>query len=245
MTENELFGNSEQLESGHEKDHVVDPCKMVGDLIGKKYGMLTVMESAGYHITPCGTRRRLWKCHCDCGTEKIVQEPNLKNGTTKSCGCWKYRKIKEHNTKHGGSKDRLYGIWKGMKRRCNDSRDSHYATYGGKGIKICDEWANDYAVFKEWAYKNGYDENAKTGDCSIDRINNNGNYEPNNCRWVNRIQQANNTSQNRYVTLNGKRLTIAEFARTMNISQFKARYRIELFEKGDTNEQFDRASGGD
>lgn len=229
MTDKELFGNSEQL----------------NDMISRKFGMLTVIEFAGYHTTPCGTKRRLWKCRCDCGAEKIVQEPNLKNGTTKSCGCWKYRKIKEHNTKHGGSKDRLYGIWKNMKRRCNDSRDSHYATYGGKGIKVCDEWASDYSSFKQWAYENGYDENAITGDCSIDRIDNDGDYEPSNCRWTNRIQQANNTSKNRYVTLNGKRLTIAEFARIMNISQFKARYRLELFEKGGADERFDRASGCD
>ena len=203
----------------------------MSDLIDRRFGRLTVTEYAGIHITPCGTRRKMWKCLCDCGKEVVVAENNLKNGTTKSCGCWKSEKMKDHNTTHGGAHDRLYGIWKNMKRRCNSPKDSHYETYGGKGIKVCEEWANSYEAFKKWACENGYDENAKTGDCSIDRIDNNGDYEPSNCRWVNRIAQANNTSKNRYVTLNGKRLTIAEFARAMNISKFKARYRIELFEK--------------
>ena len=201
------------------------------DLVDRQFGLLTVIGYAGLHTTPCGTRRRMWKCRCECGKETVVSENNLKNGSTKSCGCWKQQRIKDYNTVHGGTSDRLYGIWKNMKRRCNSPKDSHYETYGGKGIKVCEEWANSYEAFKKWAYENGYDEDAKTGDCSIDRIDNNGDYEPSNCRWVNRITQANNTSKNRYVTLNGKRLTIAEFARVMNVSKFKARYRIELFER--------------
>ena len=203
----------------------------MNDLTGRRFGRLTVIDYAGVHTAPCGTKRKLWKCVCDCGVEKIVQENNLLNGSTKSCGCWKHEKIKEHNTRHGGTSDRLYGIWKSMKRRCNSTHDSHYDSYGGKGVSVCKEWSDSYEAFKIWAHKNGYDEYAPTGECSIDRINNDGDYEPSNCRWVNRITQSNNTSRNRYITLNGERLTIAEFARVMNISQFKARYRIELFEK--------------
>jgi len=217
----------------------------MADLIDRKFGRLRVVEFAGVHTTPCGTRRRLWKCICDCGTEKIVQEQNLLNATTKSCGCWKYEKIKEHNTKHKGSSDRLYGIWKNMKRRCTSPRDKNYERYGGRGISVCEEWAESYDSFRKWAYENGYDESAPTGECMIDRIDNDGDYDPKNCRWVNRIIQANNTSTNRHITLNGKMLTIAEFARVMNISKFKARYRIELFEKGENDGQFNLSSGSD
>lgn len=204
---------------------------MSGDeMLGRKFGRLTVIGYAGIHTTPCGTRRRLWKCRCDCGKEKIVHEPSLRNGSTKSCGCWKFQKIKEHNTTHGGSHDRLYGIWKSMKRRCNSPNDSHYEFYGGKGIRVCEEW-NDYANFKRWAYANGYDDDAEFGDCTIDRIDNDRDYEPSNCRWVNRTTQANNTSRNRYVEFQGKRLTIAEFASAMNIDKNHARYYVEKFDK--------------
>ena len=203
-------------------------------MISRKFGRLTVIGFAGIHITPCGTKRRMWKCRCECGNETTVTENNLKNGSTKSCGCWKYEKIKEHNTKHGGTNDRLYGIWKSMKRRCNSPKDSHYKSYGGRGIKVCDKW-NDYENFKKWAYANGYNEDAEYGECTLDRINNDGDYEPNNCRWVNRIVQANNTSKNHLVSLNGTQMTIAEFARVMNIPKNHARYYIDKYERGKMN----------
>lgn len=200
------------------------------DLTGRRFGRLTVLAYRGVHVTPCGTSRRLWECKCDCGTIKTIQEISLKNGSTKSCGCWKYSKIREHNTKHGGVHDRLYGIWKNMKHRCNNPNDSHYSTYGGKGIQVCEEW-NDYKCFKEWAYKHGYDESAEFGECTLDRIDNDGNYEPSNCRFANRMTQANNTSKNHIVELNGHRMTIAEFARVMNINKNHAWYYIDKFER--------------
>lgn len=200
------------------------------DLTGRRFGRLTVLAYRGVHVTPCGTSRRLWECKCDCGTIKTIQEISLKNGSTKSCGCWKYSKIREHNTKHGGVHNRLYGIWKNMKHRCNNPNDSHYSAYGGKGIHVCEEWS-DYKYFKEWAYKHGYDENAEFGECTLDRIDNDGNYEPSNCRFVNRIVQANNTSKNHTVELNGYKMTIAEFARVMNIDKNHAWYYIDKFER--------------
>jgi len=115
---------------------------MRDDLISRQFGKLTVIEYVGVHTTPCGTRRKMWKCRCECGNETVVAENNLKNGSTKSCGCWKRSMIKEHNTKHGGVHDRLYGIWKSMKYRCNNPNDSHYSAYGGKGIHVCEEWSN-------------------------------------------------------------------------------------------------------
>lgn len=202
----------------------------MSDLINRQFGRLLVIESAGTHTSPCGTKRRMWLCRCVCGNEVIVNTSSLLNGSTKSCGCWKYSKVKERNTKHGGANDRLYGIWKNMKRRCNNQRDSHFKTYGGKGIKVCAEW-NDYEAFKTWAYANGYDENAEYGKCTLDRVDNDGNYEPSNCRFVDKIVQANNTSQNHFVELNGHKMTIANFARVMNISKNHAWYYVNKFER--------------
>ena len=214
------------------------------DLTGKKYEKLTVLAYHGLHVTPGGTARHLWKCRCDCGAIKIVQGASLKNGSTKSCGCWKYSKIREHNTKHGGVHDRLYGIWKNMKRRCNSPNDKRYALYGGRGISVCAEWS-EYENFKKWAYENGYNETAEFGSCTLDRIDNNGNYEPSNCRWTDRTTQANNTSRNRYVEFEGRKLTIAEFARVMNISKNHAWYYVNKFDKEIKNGTANTKTGGD
>lgn len=214
------------------------------DLAGRQFGRLTVIEFAGTHTAPCGTKRKMWRCKCECGKESIVNTSNLLNGTTKSCGCWKYEKIKQHNTIHGGSRDRLYRIWKSMKHRCNNQNDSRYEAYGGKGISVCDEWS-DYECFKVWAYSNGYNEDAEYGECTIDRIDNNDDYKPSNCRFVNRIVQANNTSRNHFVEMNGHKMTIAEFARVMNISKNHARYYIDKFEREVVNGQSYFASGSD
>ncbi len=205
----------------------------MAEYIGKRFGYLTVVSFAGIHTSPGGTKRKMWKCRCDCGKEVVVAINNLKTGAQKSCGCWKRKHLIKMNTKHngavGGHEERLYQIWKGMNYRCGNSNDGHYAYYGGKGIIVCEEW-RDYSRFREWAYNNGYDDSANFGECTLDRIDNNGNYEPSNCRWVDRITQANNTSRNRYVQFEGKTLTIAEFARVMNISKNQAWYYVNKFE---------------
>lgn len=201
------------------------------DLTGEKYGKLTVVEFAGIHENPCGTKRRLWKCICDCGNEKVVQEANLKNGTTVSCGCHRLEMAKQRLTKHNGANDRLYGIWKSMKRRCNSKRDKHYSSYGGRGIKVCQEWSDDYQSFKEWAYQNGYDPCAEFQECTLDRIDNDGDYKPSNCRFVDKITQMNNMSTNRHVVFNGEKMTIAEFSRMLNIDPMRARYYIDKHER--------------
>ena len=200
------------------------------DLIDRRFNWLTVIGLESIHTSPCGRKQRMWLCRCDCGNTCIVSESNLKNGSTKSCGCWKSKRLKQYNMIHNGTNDRLYKIWKSMKRRCNNKNDSHFKYYGGKGISVCKEW-DKYEPFKKWAYLNGYNEDSEFGECTLDRINNSGNYEPSNCRWANRVTQANNTNRNHIVSLNGHKMTIAEFARILNIDKNHAWYYINKFEK--------------
>ena len=200
----------------------------MSDLISRQFGRLTVMDFEGIHTTPCGTRRKMWRCRCECGNESVVAENNLKNGTTKSCGCWKYEKLKERNTIHGGSNDRLYRIWKNMKRRCDSPNDKRYKTYGGKGVKVCEEWSNNYQSFKEWAYANGYDDSAEFQKCTLDRVDNDGDYEPNNCRWATMKEQANNKRTNRIVVYNGCKYTLTQLAEKIGMNKTTLKERLNM-----------------
>ena len=148
------------------------------DLTGKTFGFWTVLEYAG---------NSRWKCKCRCGTVANVDGYCLRNGGTKSCGC--YQKIANGNDKrtHGGTGTRLYRIFHKMKERCYRESNDNYRYYGGRGIPVCDEWLNDFQAFQEWALQNGYRD-----DLTIDRIDYNGNYEPANCRWITIQEQQKN-----------------------------------------------------
>lgn len=170
------------------------------DLTGQRFGRWTVIDRGTDHFTKSGTRITMWNCVCDCGNRKEVSANSLKRGASTSCGCYstevKSKLLSSRNTKnakmHGASRERLFHVWKAIKHRCYNTNDEYFYLYGGRGIKMCDEWQEDYTEFRTWALSHGYDPNAHYGQCTIDRINVNGNYEPDNCRWVDFKTQANN-----------------------------------------------------
>ena len=159
---------------------------------------ITVVKRAEDYISPAGYRVTQWECQCDCGNIFVSSANNIKRCVAKSCGCLQKESDAENGRKsrdkvrtHGGHKDRLYKIWASMLDRCRNPKNKQYKDYGGRGITVCGEW-RDYANFREWACNNGYDKNAEYSKCTLDRINNNGNYEPFNCRWVDMKTQAQN-----------------------------------------------------
>lgn len=190
------------------------------DLTGKRYGKLTVIE----RIYKTGNKRTFWRCKCDCGKETVVSASHLKDGHTKSCGCLHRELAKELHTEHGQSGTRLYNIYMLMKRRTGDERDKEYKDYGGRGIKICDEWENDFNAFYNWSINNGYSE-----DLTIDRINVNKNYSPDNCRWATRKEQANNRRTNRNISYNGETHNIRQWAEKLGINYNTLSSRINKY----------------
>ena len=190
------------------------------DLTGQRFGRLTVVERANDYISQNGHHTTQWLCKCACGNEIVVMANNLKR-VTKSCGCYKSEITTEKNITHGVSDSRLYNIWCNIKQRCYNKNNNSYKDYGGRGIIICDEWL-DFEPFYEWAMDNGYND-----DLTIDRVDNNGNYEPSNCRWVDIKTQSNNKRNNHYITYNGKTQTLAQWSDELNINYNKLWARIK------------------
>lgn len=161
------------------------------------------------------------KCTCDCGNSvDRVLVKSLVTENTKSCGCLNLERIIERNTTHNGSKTRLYSIWQDMRRRCNSPNRKDSKNYYAKGIRVFEEW-NDFSVFQDWALKNGYNDSL-----TIDRIDSNKNYEPSNCRWIEKSEQAKNRSSNHYITFNGKTQTLTDWAKELGINRTTLSSRI-------------------
>jgi len=151
--------------------------KNIKDLKGQKFERLKVLEDSGER---CG-RSVKWLCICKCGNFTKVRGADLANGKTKSCGCLRKMQLLKHG--HGSMKNRLYRIWLDMKDRCLNSNTPYYKYYGGKGVKIYEKWKNDFTIFRYWAINSGYQE-----DLTIDRIENDGDYFPNNCQWITKAE---------------------------------------------------------
>ncbi len=197
------------------------------DLAGMKFGKLTVIELVKSECAPGKRKRRKWLCQCECGNEVIVVADNLLSGHTLSCGCLQKERARNCLLTHSSSNTRLYAVWCSMRARCNNPNSTYYHRYGGRGITVCQEWNESFESFQNWALTNGYDEEAKRGECTIDRIDNNQGYSPDNCRWVAQRIQMNNVSYNHRVKCNGEDHTIAEWARLLDTNPSNLRGKLE------------------
>lgn len=195
----------------------------IEDLSGQRFGRL-VATSFLKKKSKSGTVI-YWKCQCDCGNETTVSHGKLKTGHTKSCGC--YRSDLGHSKKVIKNQ-RIYNIWINMRQRCKNMNDINYKNYGGRGITIYKEWDEDFQKFYDWSIANGYSD-----ELTIDRMNNNGNYEPSNCRWATQEIQQNNRRNNIRINIYGENLTIKEISEKYNISKkiLVARYNHGILEE--------------
>ena len=195
------------------------------NLEGKVYGRLTVIKEATPRKRKDGKgTKRYWLCKCICGNEKEISQEQLVSYRTQSCGCYMKERAATLNPNITGvTKEykRLYKIWRGMIDRCYNPNDMHHRDYYDRGITICPEWRHDFIAFKEWAFSHGYNETL-----TIDRIDVNGNYEPDNCRWATNKQQQNNKRNNVRYNYNGEQLTLSEIADRCNIEYGTLEARI-------------------
>ena len=198
------------------------------DITGKRFGRLTVIR----HDHDDKHRNSYWLCECDCGNRTIVTRGGLTSGNTTSCGCYNRQRVSEAATTHGLSRSPLYKTWRGIHDRCENRNTTAYHRYGGRGITVCDEWSN-FENFKYWADESGYDEHL-----TIDRIDNDDNYSPDNCRWVDMRTQGNNRSSNRVIEFKGYKHTVAEWARIFKVNDSTLRGRIARNDMRDFEKYF-------
>jgi len=188
------------------------------DLTGQRFGRLTVQKIAGRN----NQGGIVWSCVCDCGNVVKVTTGCLNNGHTTSCGCYRRDNTTMRKTVHGGRKTKLYKVWQGMRERCFYPSHSFYKYYGGRGITVCEEWANSFEAFREWALANGYRDGL-----TIDRKNTDGPYSPDNCRWATQKEQQSNRRNNRWITYNGETHTLTQWSEITGISISTLWHRIK------------------
>lgn len=183
--------------------------KFPSDLTNLRFGRLAVIKMV---------EKNRWLCVCDCGNEKTIYRNNLVGNQTRSCGCYQKEKVMTH----GLSRNRLYSIWCDIKKRCTNERSKVFGNYGGRNIKICEEWMNDFSKFHKWSITNGYKDNL-----SIDRKDNDGNYEPSNCRWVTSEVQNNNTRKNVRVEIEGVTRTLSQWSKLSGVNERTISHRFK------------------
>ena len=176
-------------------------------MIGQRFGNLVVIEQ----IQNSNDSHKRYKCRCDCGNDCIVYATHLRNNKRTCCAKCSLKGI---NKKHGLWKKRIYRIWTGIKDRCLNKNGKDYKNYGGRGIKICTIWEKDVEEFAKWAFENGYRD-----DLTIDRIDVNGDYCSENCRWVTKEEQAKNKRNNVFVVYNNKKMIASDCAKIVGISE--------------------------
>lgn len=197
-------------------------------MIGKKFCILLV-EKEAEERSKNGTIK--YDCKCDCGNTVTVDGASLRNGNTKSCGCLQKSLASsvciKRNTTHGMSNTRLYGLWNDIKRRCYNTNDVSYKSYGARGIKMCEEWKNNFQSFADWAYKTGYDAMAQRGEYTIERIDINKDYSAENCTWKTIAEQQRNKRSTKKYSYKGKCYTLSELENLSGIKSATLFNRIE------------------
>lgn len=179
------------------------------DLTGQKFGRLTVIKRG--ENTNLGLAR--WVCKCDCGNEVLVPGSSLRNGHTTSCGCYKQEVVKTCSITHGMRHERIYTIWTSIKTRCYNQHSNRHHIYSDRNIGMCDEWKNDFQCFYDWAMANGY-----TDKLTIDRIDNDKGYSPDNCRWVTNKENCQNKRNNINITYKGKTQCLSAWCEELGLN---------------------------
>ena len=190
------------------------------NITNKRFGRLTALE----RLPTSKDGHAMWRCVCDCGNEVSVVGKSLRSGHTVSCGCYQKDATSRARKKHGKSRSKIYTVWCDMKDRCYNEQNKQYADYGGRGITVCERWKNDFRSFFEDVSElpnfglDGY---------TINRKNNDGNYEPDNIEWASRIKQNNNTRRNRLIAYNGETHTLAEWSRIVGVDRMTITDRLK------------------
>lgn len=195
--------------------------------VGQKFARLLVLEEVGRNKSGC----KLWKCLCDCGNETIASTAVLRSGHKKSCGCYKLdcaRAQGKASATHGGSHTRLWNVYRCMLSRCYNEHAEQYKNYGSRGIGVCEEWKGHFEAFREWANSTGYDPDAPYGQCTLDRIDVDKNYSPQNCRWADAKTQGRNKRNTVYLTVNGVKKPLSEWAEITNQNYSTLHHRMQV-----------------
>ena len=184
------------------------------EMVGNRYGRLLVIEELERYRNAAGKTERVFLCRCDCGNKKIIKMHTLRSGNAISCGCYRKEFISSAKSTHRMSGTKIYRVWRSMRRRCNVPTDKAFVNYGARGITVCAEWESDFNEFYKWAISNGYNEGL-----TIERIDNNKGYSPDNCKWIPRCEQNKNRRMNHYLAYGGRKKTLQEWANEIGVNR--------------------------